>query len=202
MFCIFDRLPDARPGRIVSCRKVLLAALFATVTAASSGLVIAAPSPIDGNFSLSNTDGREVNDRTYRGKWELIYFGFATCPEVCTTVMQRVAVALQELGATAGKLQPLFITLDPVHDTPGRLASYLNTFDRRLIGLIGTEKQTQEAVRSFRMYVKRRALESGTSTIEHSSFLFLMKPDGTFARLLSGDTSGHHLAEELRGLLQ
>ena len=175
---------------------------LATVLACQTGAVTAAAPPIEGHFSLQNKAGQLVTERTYEGKWTLIYFGYATCPEICSTVMQRVALAMDELGPATEKLQPLFVTLDPTNDTPERLSMYLANFDKRMIGLTGSEKQTKDAVQSFRMYVKTRVLDSGATTIDHSSYLFLKRPDGSFARLLSGDTSGHNLAGELRRYLQ
>ena len=174
----------------------------ATVLACQAGAAIGAVPPIEGHFSLQNKSGQSVTERTYEGKWTLIYFGYAICPEICSTVMQRVALAMSELGPATEKLQPLFITLDPLHDTPERLSLYLASFDKRMIGLTGSEKQINDAVQSFRMYVKTRVLDSGATTIDHSSYLFLKRPDGSFARLLSGDTSGHNLADELRRHLQ
>ena len=174
----------------------------ATVLACQAGAAVGAAPPIEGHFSLLNKAGQLVTERTYEGKWTLVYFGYATCPEICSTVMQRVALAMDELGPATEKLQSLFVTLDPTHDTPERLSVYLAGFDKRMIGLTGSEKQTKDAVQSFRMYVKTRVLDSGDTTIDHSSYLFLKRPDGSFARLLSGDTSGHNLAGELRSHLQ
>ena len=197
MALIFKRLEAApahqKSRRIAPALRRLMPLLLVCVT----GLAAGAP-PIAGNFTLATTDGTEVSERSFRGKWELIYFGYATCPEICSTVMQRVAAALVDLGPAATQVQPLFITLDPAHDKPELLSQYLSNFDRRIVGLTGTEKQTQAAVKAFKMYFKTRTLDNGATSIDHSSFLFLMKPDGSFARLLSGDTPGHKLADELR----
>lgn len=175
---------------------------FAAVLTCQADAAPGAAPPIEGHFSLQNKAGQLVTERTYEGKWTLVYFGYATCPEICSTVMQRVALAMNELGSATEKLQPLFVTLDPMHDSPERLSMYLANFDKRMIGLTGSEKQTKDAVQSFRMYVKTRVLDSGATTIDHSSYLFLKRPDGSFARMLSGDTSGHDLAGELRRHLQ
>lgn len=157
---------------------------------------------IDAHFSLSTASGAQVTEASYQGKWQLIYFGFASCPDVCSLVMQQVAGAMNELGSVSAKVQPLFITLDPAHDTPERLSNYLAQFDGRIVGLRGTERQTLDATRAFRMYFKTRVPGGSGDTIDHSSFLFLLKPDGSFASLLSGNTAGHLLASELRRRLQ
>ena len=167
----------------------------------SFGPTAAAP-VIDAHYSLVTVDGAHVTERSYQGKWQLIYFGFATCTDVCSLVMQQVAGAMNELGADAVQVQPLFITLDPAKDTPERLSSYLGQFDSRIVGLRGSQSETLKATGDFRMYFKTRTPAGGDETIDHSSFLFLLKPDGSFASLLPGNTVGHALASELRRRLE
>ena len=194
------RLPKSPPsaGLGKRGRLALLALrwLIPLLLFGGTGMAIAAA--IGGNFTLSTTNGKVVTERSFPSKWQLIYFGYTSCTDVCSTVMQQVATALADLGPAAAQMQPLFITLAPEHDSPERLSQYLSNFDHRIIGLSGTEKQTNSATQSFRMYVKSRALGNDAYTIDHSSFLFLMKPGGRFAALLSGDSPGHNLADELR----
>ncbi|HEY6925815.1 MAG TPA: SCO family protein, partial [Steroidobacteraceae bacterium] len=42
---------------------------------------------ISGHFALETVEGHEVTDATYRGKWLVVYFGYASCPDVCPTVL-------------------------------------------------------------------------------------------------------------------
>ena len=164
----------------------------------------AAAAPFEGRYRLEGPDGATVTDQDFHGRWQLVYFGFTQCPDVCPTVLNQVAVALRDLGAQAGSVQPIFITLDPDQDRPEQLTQYLAHFDRRILGLRGSAQATRAAADAFRVYVARKARPGRDQgdTIEHSSFLFLMKPDGGFARLLQPDGSGHRLAEALRRLLQ
>ena len=73
---------------------------------------------IGGPFTLSTPEGTTVTDRTYRGKWLLVYFGYTFCPSSCPTTLLAVTAALEELGQDAAQVQPLFITVDPQRDTP------------------------------------------------------------------------------------
>ena len=159
---------------------------------------------IGGHFSLNRLDGEAVTERSFAGKWQLIYFGFTLCPETCPTVMSEVTGALRDLGPLSQQVQPVFITIDPERDTPEQLKGFLSHFDSRIVGLRGNKQQTTEATSAYRVYIKTRPIEAGSEayTIEHSSFLFLMKPDGSFARLLQADAGGHKLADTLRHELQ
>ncbi len=113
-----------------------------------------------------------------------------------------MGVALNALGPLADKIQPVFISVDPARDTAQSIAAYLQHFSPRIVGLVGTAEQTQAAARSYHIYYKTRSLGDGAYTVDHSSFLFLMKPDGAFAALLSGDLPTHKLAQELREHIQ
>ena len=160
----------------------------------------AAMTSISGHFTLQTLDGREVTDAAYRGKWLLVYFGYTSCPDICPTTLLRVGQALQSLGPLAGKVQPIFITLDPVRDTRPRLTKYMAAFDARLIGLRGDSEQIREAARQFHVYYRLRSLGNGEYTVDHSSFLYVVGPDGHFAKLLADSVPADQLADELRQL--
>ncbi len=153
---------------------------------------------IGGHFALTTLSGAVVTERTYLGKWQLIYFGYTSCPDVCPAVLSDMGVALDSLGPLANKIQPIFISIDPVRDTTRSVAAFLHHFNPRIVGLVGTTEQTNEAARSYRVYYKTRSLGDGAYTVDHSSFLFLMKPDGELGQLLSGDLPTHKLADEIR----
>jgi protein SCO1/2 len=155
---------------------------------------------ISGHFTLQTLDGREVTDASYHGKWLLVYFGYTSCPDICPTVLLRVGQAMQSLGPLASKVQPIFITLDPARDTQPRLTKYMAAFDSRLVGLRGDAEQTREAARQFHVFYRLRSLGNGEYTVDHSSFLYVVNPDGQFAKLLADSVPAEQLADELREL--
>ena len=107
------------------------------IVAASAEDTVNVPAgvPIGGPFELIDEKGHPVTDADYRGRWMLVFFGYTNCPDECPLTLQKMATALQELGPPADRIAPLFITVDPVRDTTERLASYLENFDTRIIGL-------------------------------------------------------------------
>jgi protein SCO1 len=151
-------------------------------------------------FELVDQSGRAVRDEDLRGKWQLVFFGFTSCPDICPTTLTNVSTALKELGpATTGKLQPLLITVDPVRDEPVVLKEYLSSFDPRILGLTGTPEQVQQALRSFRVYASQRPLEEeGGYTVDHSTFIYLMDPQGDYAAHFSAQTPIEELVREVR----
>ena len=139
-----------------------------------------------------------VTDQTYHGKWVLIYFGYTSCPDACPTALNNMGVALDRLGPEAAALQPVFITVDPKRDTREALAEYLKSFDPHIVALTGTEDQIAAVVKEYRVYVSAHQESSGNYTVDHGSFLYLINPEGKFARVIAGDVSGEELAGRLR----
>jgi protein SCO1/2 len=155
---------------------------------------------IGGPFTLVATDGGSVSDQTYRGKWLLIYFGYTNCPDACPAALNSIRVALEKLGVDAGKLQPLFVTVDPQRDTTSVIAYYLKSFDSRIVGLTGTQAQIDAVLKEYRVYAAAQKSEAdgGDYPVSHSAYLYLMNPEGRFVSVIPGNESGEEIAARLR----
>jgi protein SCO1 len=194
----------ARPWIAIALAAMVIAA--ATLTTLSmwraSQVDAAVPHPqIGARFELSLPDGHAVTNETFRGKWLVIYFGYTSCPDVCPTTLASVGQALKNLGPAADKVQPLFITVDPERDTPEIIGEYVKFFDPRFVGLVGSPQQIAAAARDFHVYYVVRQLGNNEYVIDHSSYLYVVDPKGTFVRLLNGDLPGHELSTELAKLM-
>src|SRR5690242_19773540 len=108
--------------------------------------------PIGGPFRLIDHNGGERTDADFRGKLLLLYFGFTYCSDACPVDLQSVASALDKLGPSAQRVQPLFITVDPEKDTPEQLRSYVTLFHPRLIGLTGDAREVRRVAGAYKVY--------------------------------------------------
>lgn len=137
---------------------------------------------IGGPFQLIDHNGNTVSDKTYAGKHLLVFFGFTYCPDICPAALQKVSLVMDKLGSKANNLKPLFISVDPERDTVAQLKLYMSNFDNRIAGLTGSTEQIADAVKFYRAYAKKRVdpSTSGGYTMDHSSFIYLMAPDGNF----------------------
>jgi cytochrome oxidase Cu insertion factor (SCO1/SenC/PrrC family) len=129
---------------------------------------------LGGEFALESTAGGLARLSDFRGKLVLIGFGYASCPDVCPTMLARMRDVRLALGGNGDAVQPLFVTLDPDRDTVDRLAPYVRHFDDSLIGLTGTVGAVSQAAASFRVYWE---IES-PSDIVHSSHVYLLDRQG------------------------
>jgi protein SCO1/2 len=175
-------------------------AAAATVSAAKqkyAGLNLAEPyrRPI---FTLTDTAGKPFDFRAVTGgRPTLLFFGYTRCPDVCPTTMADIAVALRGVDKSlAQKVQVVFVTTDPSHDTPAVLGEYLHRFDADLptsfIGLTGKQDVVDQAQLSAGVPL---AEDSGKT---HSSLLLLYgKDDAAHVAFDAGNTP-QDIATDLR----
>lgn len=171
-------------------------------TASGDTVTIPAGVSIGGPFTLTDDKNHTVTDANYRGRWMLVFFGYTNCPDECPLTLQKMAKSLEDLGPLADRVAPLFITVDPARDTPDRLASYLENFDTRIIGLAGGDEQIAAIAKAYRVYYAPGQNEqSGTDLVSHSTFLYLMNPDGKLNALFSQDVTADKLTAALHARL-
>ena len=137
---------------------------------------------IGGPFTLSGSDGQPVRFDDFAGKYRIVYFGYAFCPDACPT---DVAVLMRGYRAfatahpdKAGKVQPLFVSIDPARDTPAKVGEFAAAFGPPLIGLTGTPDQVKAAARAFKAYYARGKDSGGGYLMDHSRIAYLMDPGG------------------------
>lgn len=171
-----------------------------SIVSESGAVVRSGTAAIGGPFSLVATDGQTVTDQTYRGKWLLIYFGYTSCPDACPTALNSMSVALEKLGSRADRLQPVFVTIDPERDTRDAVGRYLTSFGSRIVGLTGTEDQIESIIKEYRLYVSREKPDAGGKDylVSHSSYIYLMDPQGAFVNVIHSDAVGDDIAVWVR----
>ena len=157
----------------------------------------------DGNrgpFDLVDHTGRAVTDAAYRGSYVLLFFGYASCPDICPTDLAVMADAVDLLGPDGARVQPLFVSIDPERDTPERLAAYVPHFHPRLIGLTGNPEQVARAAATYRARYRRAgpADNDGGYLIDHTAAIYLLGPDGSGLALFHHGTPAADIASVIR----
>lgn len=151
-------------------------------------------------YLLQDPNGRAVSSEDFRGRFQLIAFGYTYCPDVCPTTLVEMAAILKELGADAGRLQAVFITVDPERDSGPILKTYTEFFDPRIIGLTGSPALVRRAADNFKIrYAKVR--EPGSQpdhyAVDHSAGMILLGPDGEFIKKFAFATPVAELAKQI-----
>lgn len=157
--------------------------------------------PIGGPFALVDGDGRPVTDQDFAGKWQLIYFGYTFCPDICPTDMQRLAQGYRAFEtadpARAATVQPIFVTIDPARDTPAVVKAFTAAFHPKFVGLTGTQAQVDAALKAYRVYAAKGAGSGTDYLMDHSAIAYLIDPQGKPISFLSQGASAEDVAAEL-----
>ena len=154
---------------------------------------------IGGPFALVDQTGAPVTDQSYKGLYRLIYFGYTFCPDACPTELQIMSEAIDDLGPAGDKVQPIFVTIDPARDTVKQLAGYVPAFHKRLVGLTGTPEQIAQIAKEYKVYyAKSDPAAGGGYAMNHSSFVYLLNPDGKFVTVFSSDMDAEKMAGEIK----
>ena len=159
---------------------------------------------IQGKYLLMNHFGETVSNLDFAGRYQLLYFGYTFCPDICPTSLSSMAQAMKMLGPKAERIQPLFITVDPARDTLDVLRRYTGYFHPRLLGLTGPEAMIARTAEQFR--VRYEKVESSDRmpdkyAMDHTASLFLLGPDSEFVAKFAHGMSPRDLAERLDELI-
>ncbi len=162
---------------------------------------------LGGAFSLTDQNGRRVTERSWPGKYRLVYFGYTFCPDVCPVDMRVLGAGLsrfeQSDPARGALVQPIFVSVDPQRDTPPVLRQFVANFHPRLAGLTGTPDELARMARAYGAgYTREEGVTPGSYLMNHSRNAVLYDPDGLPLAIIPYDHGPQGAADELARWVQ
>lgn len=152
---------------------------------------------IGGPFTLVDTKGRTVTDKEVLTKPSLVYFGYTFCPDVCPLDNARNAEAVDILEERGFDVTPVFISIDPLRDTPEVLADFAENMHPKMIGLTGTEEQVKAASQAYKTYFKKQDGDEEYYLVDHSTFTYLMLPKVGFVDFFRREDTSDQMADRV-----
>ena len=158
---------------------------------------------IGGDFDLIGKNGKKYNIESFKGKPFLIFFGFASCPDICPYGLTMISSVLDSLDKDSNKINAVFVTLDPERDTYEKVSEFANIFHKEIIGLSGSQEQVDKAALAWRVYKKKVLLEDSDLeyTIDHSAFIYLMDQNGKYYTHFSHNIDAEEILKELKAFI-
>lgn len=168
----------------------------------ATGTLLAKPRPIPA-FELIGKDGAPYTNAAFGGHWTVVFAGFTFCPDVCPTTLNEMKLVRAKLGPVADQVRVLFLSVDPERDTPTQLAKYVAFFDPSFDAATGTIEQIDQlsAAMGF-VYAKVPGATPETYTIDHSTALILIDPQGRVAGYLTPPFKPALIAADLTRLVE
>ncbi|MGH8673940.1 MAG: SCO family protein [Burkholderiales bacterium] len=156
-------------------------------------------------FELTDHAGTRRSLADFRGKVVLVFFGFTNCADNCPLALADMSVLVRRLGADGGRVQGIFITIDPERDTAERLAGYVTAFYPSFIGLRGSPEEIARTATEFKVFYRaydKEGARDGDYRIEHTDSIFVFDPHGKVRLYVSArDRTIEKLVDDVRRLL-
>lgn len=154
------------------------------------------------DFALTDHNGKARTLADFRGKALVMFFGYTQCPDVCPTNMSTMREVMDRLGPEAGRVQMVFVTVDPERDTPALLAQYVPTFHPSFLGLYTDPATTAATAKEFKVfYVKQPGSTATTYTVDHTAGSYVFDPKGKLRLYLKHGETPERIAADLGKLL-
>ncbi|OGI42390.1 MAG: hypothetical protein A2150_04700 [Candidatus Muproteobacteria bacterium RBG_16_64_11] len=190
--------------RLPFVHSVLLAAILAAAVACTDSRPAFKATDISGvdwggEFELTAHTGQRVKLSDYRGRLTVLFFGYTHCPDICAPTLALLARALDGLGADAGRVQVLFVSVDPGHDTPAQLAGFIPTFHPSFVGLTGGEAEVRAVAADYKIGYQA---SPGAGGIDHSGGVYVKDARGRLRLLVRQGAPVDDIVHDLRLLLK
>lgn len=190
---------------------IVLASLAAITAGAWFSFQLASPPPAPGTatvlpatselpeFSLLNQSGQMIGRDAFEGQWDLLFFGFTQCPDICPTTLQVLADAQQQL-ANAGQ-EPLprivLVSVDPERDTPDVIGHYVGHFGIDSLGITGPMEELRKLTNSLGIFFEKSGPDEENYSVAHSAVVLLIDPDGRFHSLFGTPHKAENFVHDL-----
>ncbi|MDX8409334.1 MAG: SCO family protein [Mariprofundales bacterium] len=154
---------------------------------------------IGGDFTLSSSNG-SLALHDFRGQAVLLYFGYTHCPDACPTALGTISGAIRGLPLTMqSRVAGLFVSLDPQRDTPAICNGYAHFFHPAIRGVTGSSDQLARIARNWRVnYTIPNHAPGSDYALSHSTFIYLMDPQGVVRALFGDHSTRQEISRALR----
>lgn len=188
--------------RVITVLALLLCSA-AALAAPFNGTVVTGREFGRGAPPLWDHHGQPRHLGDFNGKVVLVFVGFLNCASYCPITLAKFRQVMDMLGDDAGRVQVLYVTLDPERDTPDRLKSYLGAFHPSFVGLYAQPDQTPDLAKSLGAHFQKvPGSKAGSYTIDHSVDTLVFDVQGRPRLVLPDELGPRQIADDLRSLLR
>jgi protein SCO1/2 len=154
------------------------------------------------DFVLSDDRGQPFGPGQLQGQWDLVFFGYTSCPDICPTTMailEQMTILMREQGTQAPRV--LMVSLDPQRDDVEKLGRYASYFGDNMVGVTGEPQQLDKLVNQIgAMYERGVPDAQGWYDIAHTSSVFVVDPRGRLYAVLSPPHQAAAMVSKLVGI--
>ena len=136
-------------------------------------------------FSLTTHLNTSFSNQDLIGSWNMIFFGFTNCPDVCPLTLNILDQVTNELKKSSYVSRSIFISVDTKRDQPKKLKEYVEHFNHDMIGLTGNKEEIDNLTQSIGAIYAIADNSTDNYLVDHSAHIFVIAPDGKMIALFS-----------------
>jgi len=165
---------------------IFVAARMNQPAALQHAFAVPIPQPLPA-FTLIDQNGNAVTADTFRGQWDLVFFGFTNCPDICPTTLQILANAKRAFISAKIEVTPriVLVSVDPERDTPEIMGKYVDYFGDGNLGVSGELAELTKFTAALGIYFEKMPAEGENYSVNHSAAVLVINPQGEFSALFS-----------------
>jgi protein SCO1/2 len=151
------------------------------------------------DFALFDQDGAPVDRTVFAGQWDVVFFGFTNCPDICPATMTVLGQAQRQLDAQGQEPVPrvVLVSVDPERDTPEAMARYIGYFGDGNLGLTGEIGEISKLTDALGIFFQKAGSQDGSYGVDHSTVVLVIDPQGRLKALFSAPHSIETLVHDL-----
>ena len=163
-----------------------------------AALILPNPDPLP-EFSLLDQNGNTIDRSVFTGQWDLVFFGFTHCPDICPATLQLLATARAALAEQGQEPLPriVLVSVDPERDTPEVIGQYVDYFGDGNLGITGSLENISVLTTGLGIYFQKQATDGDNYLVDHSAAVLVIDPGGRFSGLFSGPHSVQNFVHDL-----
>ncbi len=150
-------------------------------------------------FSLLDQHGQTISKDVFAGEWNLVFFGFTNCPDLCPLTLQLLSQVKKRLADAGHEPLPriVFVSVDPQRDTPAAIKSYINYFGEIHLGVTGDLDELRKLASALGIFFEKRAGDGDNYAVDHSAVVLVIDPHSRLSALFSAPHRIEDLVHDL-----
>ena len=151
------------------------------------------------DFALLDQDGAPADKTVFEGQWDVVFFGFTNCPDICPATMTVLGQARRQLEAQGQQPLPrvVLVSVDPERDTPEAMARYIAYFGDDNLGLTGELAEVRKLTDALGIFFQKAGGETTAYGVDHSTVVLVIDPRGRLKALFSAPHTVADLVHDL-----
>ncbi|MGI9270684.1 MAG: SCO family protein [Woeseiaceae bacterium] len=151
------------------------------------------------DFSLLNHQGDVFSPASFEGHWNLVFFGFTHCPDICPLTLQVLANARRTMAENAATTLPriVLVSVDPDRDTVQAIGQYVAHFGSDVVGVTGELAEIRKLTEALGIYFEKANIDADSYAVDHSAVVIVINPEGKFQAVFSAPHKAESFVHDL-----